>query len=227
MKVLIICGGDGSRWKNYNNTEKHLVKINGEVLLERTIRQLKECNVKDISIIKEKGCSSYDYLGVPTLDIVRKNNVHGDIDKVLSSKQYWSESVRTILILGDVYFSDSAIKSIVKYDYRDWCQFGRLGPSRFTGKKWNENFAFSFYPEHISKIYNAGIKSFDLLSKKLIRRNTMAQFYRVMCGKDGRDADYRGQPQQNLGNFIVIDDITDDFDYPKDYEVMVKVLSNK
>ena len=226
MKVLIICGGAGSRWNNYKDTEKHLVKVKDEVLLERTIRQLREHNVTDISIIKEKGCNSYDYLDVPTLDIVRRNDLHGDIDKLLSSKKYWSGDDRTVLLLGDVYFSDDAIKSIVTCNDRDWFQFGRLNPSKITGKKWNENFAFSFFPEHITQIYEAGVKSFELLNKKLIRRNTMAQFYRVMCGKDGKSADYRGQPQENLGNFIVIDDITDDFDYPKDYEKMIQVLNN-
>lgn len=37
-------------------------------------------------------------------------------------------------------------------------------------------------------------------------------------GEDGKEADHIGQPQENLGHFIEINDMTEDFDYPHDYE---------
>jgi hypothetical protein len=227
MKVLIISGGSGERWGNYLGLPKQLVPINGEVLIERTIRQLRELGVKDISIIKESDCKLFDCLDVPKLDITRRNDLHGDIDKLLSSRDYWNKEGKTILLLGDVYFTDEALKTIITHEGRDWYQYGRLGPNSITGKKWNENFAFSMYPEHHEQLYEAGVESFRLLSEKLIRRNTMAQCYRVMAGKNGSDADYRGQPQEDLGNFVVIDDLTDDWDYPKDYEEMKRIIENE
>jgi hypothetical protein len=65
-------------------------------------------------------------------------------------------------------------------------------------------------------------KSVKLLKEGKIRHNKMAQLYRIMCGKDGVDADYRQLPQENLGHFVEINDATDDIDYPEDYEDFIK-----
>jgi len=51
MKVLILCAGDGSRWGNYLGVPKQLVTINGETLLDRTIRLLRENQIADITIV--------------------------------------------------------------------------------------------------------------------------------------------------------------------------------
>ena len=37
-----MCDGKGTRWKNYKDIPKHFVKINGEPLIKRTVRQLNE-----------------------------------------------------------------------------------------------------------------------------------------------------------------------------------------
>ena len=44
-KLIIIAAGEGSRWNNYKNTPKHLIKINGETLLERQVRLFPEFDV--------------------------------------------------------------------------------------------------------------------------------------------------------------------------------------
>ena len=50
MKYIIMADGKGTRWNNYGNTTKHLYEINGESLLARTVRLLRENNVSDIII---------------------------------------------------------------------------------------------------------------------------------------------------------------------------------
>lgn len=37
-RYIIACSGGGTRWENYLNTKKHLIKIGNEPLLDRTIR---------------------------------------------------------------------------------------------------------------------------------------------------------------------------------------------
>jgi hypothetical protein len=227
MKILILCAGGGLRWGNSLNTKKHLVKINNKPLLVRTIEQIKSLNYSDISIIKNKGVTDYDFLPVKKIDISKTKEI-GDIDKIFSSRDHWSKTERTILILGDVYFTDQAIKTILNHSPRDWFQFGRLGHSNLPDRKWkgNENFGFSFFPEHIEKIKKSCWESINLKKKGLIRRNRMAQFYRIMCGKEGYNADKRGQPQENLGNFIEINDMTDDIDYFEDALALWKYLNS-
>jgi choline kinase len=41
MKVLIVAAGEGVRWENYRNVPKHIVEVEGEVLLNRTYAQFK------------------------------------------------------------------------------------------------------------------------------------------------------------------------------------------
>ena len=46
MKYIIMCGGQYKKWE----TPRQLTKINGESIVERTIRLLKENGVDDIAI---------------------------------------------------------------------------------------------------------------------------------------------------------------------------------
>ena len=46
MKYIIMCGGWYTHWKK----PKHLLEINGEPIVARTIRLLRESGVTDISI---------------------------------------------------------------------------------------------------------------------------------------------------------------------------------
>ena len=47
MKYIIMADGKGTRWNNYNDIPKHFIKMDGETLLERTVRLLRE---------KDPGC---------------------------------------------------------------------------------------------------------------------------------------------------------------------------
>ena len=42
MKIIILADGEGKRWGNYKGVPKQLLRIDGETLLDRMIRQFKE-----------------------------------------------------------------------------------------------------------------------------------------------------------------------------------------
>ena len=42
MKYIIMADGKGTRWQNYNDIPKHFIEINGETLLARTVRLLRQ-----------------------------------------------------------------------------------------------------------------------------------------------------------------------------------------
>ena len=46
MKYIIMADGKGTRWQNYNDIPKHFIEINGEKIIERTVRLLRD-NSKD------------------------------------------------------------------------------------------------------------------------------------------------------------------------------------
>ena len=195
-----MAGGDGKRWGHYLGVEKQYVQVDGVPIIERAKSMF----------------GRYGEIVVADKGNILRNRKNGDIDKLMSGIPLWSKKEETIVIFGDVYWTPEAVKAICENAERDWFVYGRLG--RNAVKRWNENFAVSFYPQHHDHLVTTMKRAIKLADAKLIRASRVAQWYRVACGKDGKEADHIGQPQENLGHFVVIDDMTEDFDYPHDYE---------
>jgi choline kinase len=109
MQVIIMCGG------HYDFFEQHkaLSVINGETLVARTIRLLKENNIEEIYISSnEDGFSKYSNV------IHHENSFKVENGQ---SKGYWVDAYYptekpTIYLHGDVYYSENAIKTILNYN---------------------------------------------------------------------------------------------------------------
>ena len=103
MKYIIMAAGAGTRWNNYLGVPKHLIEINGETLLARTTRLLKENNITDYVIT----CSDPRYAQYgPTIP---QTDHDCEIDR-------FEESVidgPVCYLYGDVYYSEDAIKTII------------------------------------------------------------------------------------------------------------------
>lgn len=101
--VIMSASRDKECWNNYLGIPRQLVEINGEVLIKRTIRQLKERGF-DVSItLPEK-----NFLGdLGIKEIVSKPD--GDpIEKILNLKN----ETPCLAIYGDVYYTDKAMDTI-------------------------------------------------------------------------------------------------------------------
>lgn len=109
MKYIILAYSNDHTF----DIPRQLVEINGEPLVKRTIRLLKENGVKDILITaKDK---RFDNLGA-----TRYEALNNDFDYI-TRKGYWINAFPFELlnepvcfIWGDVYFSENAIKTIVE-----------------------------------------------------------------------------------------------------------------
>lgn len=83
MKYILMCGGD---YKDKFETPKPLLKVNGEILIERAIRLLKENGITDIAISTHN--PKYEYLGIEILK--HKNNYkHDDKERHNKSEKSW------------------------------------------------------------------------------------------------------------------------------------------
>lgn len=212
-RAIILAGGEGTRWNNYLKTEKHLVWIEGERLLDRTVRLLEERGVKDIYIVVKQKTRRYDVDGAELY--IARNETNTDADKFLSSKDLWNYDGRTLVLYGDVYFTDDAIETIVEYKDREWTLFCRPNGSKITGSKWGECFVQSFYPEHIPQ-HEANLYYIaDLKNRGVITRCGGWEHYRAMLGREGKAVRH---PHTMGTNYIEINDFTEDFDCPEDYE---------
>lgn len=205
MKAIVIAAGEGSRWGNHLGTPKHLVELGGERLLDRITRLF--AAHADVTVIgrDERYCTPHSTLAVPRLD-----DRNFGADKFLSSRHLWSRDERTLVIYGDVYFTEAAVRTIVSWPHRSWYLFGRFGASRVYGGDRGECFAQSFWPHNISD-HLAALR--EVVSARRARHIHEAggwQHYRAM---EGFFLDEHAQGPR----FVEIDDATDDLDYPADH----------
>lgn len=138
MKYIIMCGGVYPKWQK----PRQLLKINGEEIVARTIRLLRENGIEDIAISTLD--PAFKKFGVPLLK--HKNNylARGYND----SDGFWPEAFYptdepVCYIFGDVIFSSEAIKTIVETETDSIEFFGSAPPFAENYYKTNEEpFAF-------------------------------------------------------------------------------------
>ena len=193
-KAIVLAAGSGTRWKNYLGIPKQLIKIDGEPLLFRTIRQLRARGFEVLVTVPSIG-----YFGeIPAKQIVGVDEI--EVDKFINAKEH----VGAIFFWGDTYFTDEAMDKITKSKY-DLRFFGRKRGSEITGKNYGEIFA---------------VKTNEMLFRKAeelrsmvcqLKRCASWELYRLICG-------YPLDQHIIDKHFTDINDLTDDFDYPKDYD---------
>ena len=116
MKYVIMADGKGLRWGYYNNMPKHLIKINEETLLERTVRLIK---VNDLSgkIIITSHDPRYEVAGA-----IR----HEPKNNILEIDRFTQELIEdnTCFLYGDTYYSEKAMNKIFTAKTKDILFFG-------------------------------------------------------------------------------------------------------
>lgn len=211
-RVIILAGGNSTRWNNFRGTPKHLVTVEGKVLLERTVKQFLKYT-DDVNVI---GVDDRYKIDGASLYVVRAPNTQWkDAAKFLSSKNLWKHDGRTVLVFGDVYFTSDAVRKIMTN--RDGFKFFlRSGASSFTGCEWKEIFALSFNEEYARKI---GQSVLYLVSMGQVEKQAGWALYKYMIGP---------APSGLFNNphFVEIDDWTEDFDFPEDLEKWEKMRKN-
>ncbi len=66
-----------------------------------------------------------------------------------STRALWSPTGRTVLLLGDTYWTDAALSVVLGCDDRDYRVFGRFGRSKTLGTPAGEIFAVSWWPAQV------------------------------------------------------------------------------
>ena len=217
-RAIILCAGEATRWGNYLNTPKHLITIEGERLLDRTVRLLREQGVSDIHIVLKTPDSRYEVFGAQPYIATLNYEENADADKFLSSKSLWKEEGRTIVFYGDCYFTSAAISTILNNQREEWLLFCRPGRSKITGSQWGECFAQSFYPQHIKQHEESLHRVANLYKNGVIHRCGGWEHYRAMI--DLPDDQIASSIMKD--RYVEINDWTDDFDYPNDYDSWIK-----
>lgn len=191
---------------------RQLLEVNGEPLIKRTIRLLKENGVKDILVTSHD--KRFDNLGATRYEPIYNNW------KPKEDTGYWVTAFTEELLIepitflfGDVYYSEKAIKTIVEAETRSilyFCTYQNKDP-RYI-KHHDEPLAFKVvdynkFKEHIQKM-----KDFKD-SGKAPREPIAWELYRSI----------NNQPltvHKMTDNYIAINDETCDVDRVEDIELI-------
>lgn len=201
---------------------RQLIEINGEKLIQRTIRLLKENGIKDIIITSHD--KRFDNLGV-----VRYEPLFNDY-KPKENKGYWLSAFPIELIdepltflLGDVYYSEDAIKTIVKTKTASilfFCTSKKDGYSDKYIKHHDEPLGFKVEDYNLFKNSIYEVKKLKDLGKTH-REPIMWELYRVINGIDVNT-------HILTDNYIAINDETCDIDRVEDIMLLeLKIGGNK
>jgi choline kinase len=225
MKFLIACSGRSSRWNNYLNCPKHLISINKERLLDRTVRLIREraTNIKNYEICivafdRELYNIKNTTLIVPECKTEEEKNEYYDNPFIYVSQAWWAQNDNniTVILFGDVYFTEKTIdiifENIIKQD--NYFFYGRKLGSPYTLCKYGEIFAISF-----SSNFNNMFKIALSKLKQLKNENKIERFISWEVYRELQNIDLFSHEIKN--NFIRINDFTEDFDYPDDYDTWI------
>jgi SAM-dependent methyltransferase len=203
MRAIITAAGSGSRWNNYLGVRKHQAMVNGERLIDRTVRLLQARGISDI-VITCHPHHPYHALGARTVTIPYESS---NAMARLATRPFWHLTDRTLVVLGDVYLTEAAADIMVKDHGLGWTHFARLKPSAATGKPGAEMFGCSFGPE-----------DHDVYADALHRAGPGSD-WPAYCAFTGHPVDTEPNDIRDWGHHVEIpDDGTDDFDFPDDFE---------
>lgn len=210
----------GGNYKDQFETPKPLLVVNGEILIERTIKLLRENGINDIAI--STNIDDYNYLGV---EILKQENeyIHDNPKTNLTSKGCWLNAYRLMnepccYLHGDVYWSEEAIKKIVETEVKNtmfFCipdrQDGRKGYNikgrEPLGYKVQNNEMFNNAVNEMKKMIDEGKFKKDPISWHLYRKlNNIKMEY------DG----FGNNIFHTKGDYMTIEDYTTDIDMPRD-----------
>lgn len=199
--VIIMCGGVYDFFK----IPKPLSVINGETLLERTIRLLKENGAEDIYISSNN----------EVFELYGKVLHHENTYKVENGKiyGYWVDAYYPtdkpcIYLHGDVYYTEDAIKKIINLNPKVNTFIGNEIARNPEHKNWGEPFGWIIVDQ---KAFRKGIEETKRLQDegKLERGYAISwELYRVLNGLD---------PNKQYiidDTYLSIDDETIDIDAP-------------
>jgi len=210
LKYIVMCGGTYRTFQE----PRQLVEIDGEPIVARTLRLLRECGIADKDLAISSNDSRFERFGVRLLRHMNGFCVEANYQ---CSHGYWCDGFYPMVepvcyLMGDVVFSPEAIKTIVEYETDDIMFFGSKRPfSEVYPKHHEEPFAFKVVnTEHFNEACRACRRLAD--SGKHWRTPIAWELWFIISGQD---------PAKDLrelehDSYVGINDYTCDIDSAND-----------
>jgi molybdopterin-guanine dinucleotide biosynthesis protein A len=211
-RVIVCCAGSAQRWGNYLGAPKHLVPVDGVPLIKRTVDQLRARGFTSIFItlpgldMRYAVAQAEQVTPLPSMFILPDTGLGG-------SAAYWHQQEPTLVLLGDVAFSEAAMDTIAAARATDVTWFGRKGDGSLG--KYGEIFAALIPVERQAAVRSAAATVVALRHDKLISRISGWELYAVLNNIDPT-------APVPAANWINIDDETEGFDFREEYEAWMR-----
>lgn len=206
MKYIIMCGGVYKRWE----TPRQLLPINGEPIVARTIRLLKENGIDDIAISSNNPI--FEQFGVPVLRHDNRYVGYGNENNGRWVDAFYPTDEPVCYLFGDVVYSPEAIKTIIETETDD-IEFFASSPPFVPEyiKTWAEPFALKVInTDHLKHAICITKQYADMGLFK--RPPIMWELWQVIQATPLNHIDY--------GNYTAINDYTCDVDCAEDIELI-------
>lgn len=181
---------------------KQLLPVPRVSVLGRILNQLWLRGFSDIWIV-----TNTPELMPPNVNIFSPDEEPRNAAVGLSSTELWSFTTTTVLLLGDVYYTDAAVDTILGHPAYSWTFFCRFGYNPDGTLGGGEGWAVKFRANHIAR-YRRVLET--LQRRGDLQTKHFWQHYRMMCNQNPRE-------HRELWGHVIIDDLTEDFDSPEAY----------
>lgn len=198
MKFVIMADGKSERWNNYLNTPKHLVQIEGEMLILRTIRLLRAICNEDVDIVVTSHDIRYEFEGCKRYE--PKENKY-EVDRF--TEELIQDDI--CFLYGDTYYTEKAIKKIVDTRTDSILFFG--DEQSIIAVKIKDGELFRKHKKTVKKMYKQG-------------KITMCKGWQVYQSFVGQNLYETPQIKEN---YIFIHDKSKNINTPEDYEELINI----
>ena len=192
MRFVIMADGQGTRWNNYMGVPKHLALIDGEPVLGRTVRLLREI-AGDPEIIITSHDERYEFPGARRHE--PENNIY-EIDR------FTPELVQgdMCFLYGDTVYDKSVLADIAASETEDILFYGNR--KSIVAVRIEDA---DYFRKHFNRVR-------ELFVSGEIDKCKGWQLYQSVTGQDMKQAPAIGD------KFILVDEHTTDINTPEEYK---------
>lgn len=208
MRIVIAAAGAQTKWNGYLGTCSHLAPVaaTGRPLLARTVAQALALT-DDVHVTIPDDSRYADAADGATAHVRGLDYP----SEYAATRDLWSDDDRTVLLLGDVYFTRQALAVITGDTRRAYRCYGRRGASRTTGTPYGEIFAASWWPAQHEQM-DAHL---DLVHRtRAAGTVTRPPGWMLLRAWQGTPLN---RHRVSARYFTEVNDLTDDIDFPADY----------
>ena len=194
-RFVIMADGKGTRWANYMGVPKHLVEIDGEPIIGRTVRLLNEMMDGKCEVIITSHDERYEFEG---------SRRHEPLNNNLEIDRFTQELIadNTCFLYGDTYYTEEALREILDTENEDVLFFGNSKSIVAINVR-----NAAMFEEHVNNVR-------QLFLDGKIEKCVGWQVYQSITGQDF------GKKAEMVGRFVILDSRTNDINTPEEYKVI-------